>query len=164
MADTTAEPVEAPEEKKGPSKLVLIGGVVGVLVLVAAAWMLFLKPAPDPAAQAAAEAEAAAAADADGEIVPVATDETFNLAGPDAHFAQMTLSAVLTADALVADVEPKLPLLRDAVVTVLIGTDAAGLRTPEGVEQLRRDLGAAADGIWPDGEVKRILVEGVIVQ
>jgi flagellar basal body-associated protein FliL len=163
MADTDTDTVTETVEKKGRSKLLLIGGAVGLLLVLGAVYMFVLAPGDDPEAAAAAAAEEAAAAAADGDIVEVA-NFTASLQGPDPHFAKLGFSAVLSTTALADDVTARFPLLQDAALMVLARTSADDLRTAAGGEQLRADLTAEAQQIWPDGEILRIVLTELVVQ
>lgn len=166
MADTMTAPEQAattaPRRRVPRWLLALL-----VLLLVggggAAAWFLVLAPDTDPDADVAAPGVVEDAAPVDGAIVEV-TNFTASLAGPEAHFAKVGFAVVLREDAVAETVSPRFPLLRDEALSVLARTEAAGLRSAEGQDRLRADLSAAAQQVWPDGEVLRVVLTELVVQ
>lgn len=100
---------------------------------------------------------------AEGVIVDVA-EMTANLAGPEVHYVRFGFAAVLSAGIAPADVEGRFALLRDAALSEIGTLSAQHLRTPEGVEELRSRLTARAGGIYPDGQVLRIVLTELVVQ
>jgi flagellar protein FliL len=151
-----AAPTEA--AKGGKKKLILIlavvlvlggGGGVGAMLLLGG--------------DAEAEEVAEEAPPEEGLVAPVA-EMTANLAGPTTAFARVQFSAVLTADAKLADVEPKFPLLKDAAISELSTFQADHLRTTQGMEDLRVRLAERAAEIYPDGQVLRIILTELLVQ
>lgn len=155
MAAATVAAVPA-EDAAGSKKKLVIGAVLAV-VLGAAAYMFLLG------GSGAADASQEPMAPEEGAVVTVG-QMTTSLAGPGTHFVRVELGAVLNATATEADVEAAFPLLRDAALTVLMGFDADTLRSVAGAETLRTELTAAAQGIWEDDEVLRIVLTDLLVQ
>lgn len=150
---TATATVEAPPAS-GKRRLLLIGVVLLLLVGGGAAFMFL-------GGEAGAEVEEEAPVE--GAIVPIA-EMTASLAGPQVHFAKLSLAAVLSDQADAALVEERMPLLKDAAITELSTMDAAHLRTTEGMEELRTRLTERATGIYVEGEVLRVILTELIVQ
>lgn len=163
MPDT----MTAPEQAPAPTKRRVPRWLLALLVLLvvggggAAAWFLLLAPDADPDAAVTEVVEDAAPVD--GAIVEV-TNFTASLAGPEAHFAKVGFAVVLREDAVADVVSPRFALLRDEALSVLARTDATALRSAEGQDRLRADLSAAAQQVWPDGEVLRVVLTELVVQ
>lgn len=161
MAKTKTAPAPAEEATEAPArskkKLLLIAVAVGLL-LGAAAYFLVLKPSPDEAG--AAEVPAAVE---EGEIVDVA-ELTVNVKSAEIHYARVGFAVVLSADATADVVTPDLPLLKDAAISEISRFTPEQLRTPEGGDALRDALTARAQQLWPDGEVRRVVLTSLIVQ
>ncbi len=58
----------------------------------------------------------------------------------------------------------KVPLMRDATLTVMTDFDSEELQTAKGMERLRQELSDAIVEIFPDGEVIRAVLTELIVQ
>jgi flagellar basal body-associated protein FliL len=58
----------------------------------------------------------------------------------------------------------KLPLVRDAALSIMTGFGSAELQTQEGMDRLRGEMTDAAVELFPDGEVIRIVLTELIVQ
>lgn len=99
----------------------------------------------------------------DGPVVEVA-QMTANLAGSQVHYVRFGFAAVLRDGAVAADVEGRFPLLKDAALTEVQTLSAEVLRTPEGIEELRRRLTDRASGVYPDGQVLRVVLTELVVQ
>lgn len=99
----------------------------------------------------------------DGEIVPVG-DMTTGLAGDDPRYVRVSMSLVLSEETSSGDVEGRIPLLRDRALDVLMSTDSAALQTADGADTLRADLTAAAQQVYDDGEVLRVVLTDLLVQ
>src|SRR5690606_13172217 len=123
---------------------------------------------------------------AEGEVVEVGV-LTVTLAGAGSNYARVGLAVVL-AEGLGPDaVSGRLPLVKDAAISVLAGKtpddpihrdDPEGsppaisvlagktpddFRTPDALARLRRQLTDIAREIYPDGEVLRVVLTEAIV-
>lgn len=153
--EAEAEGEEAPP-RRGRRRL-LLAALLAVLLGGGAAWML--TGPEDPAAGedgAAAEVE-------EGEILDVGTLTT-NLTGNPPRYARVGVALVLAADATASEVQPDLPLVKDAVITQVSGHVAADLQGQEGVATLRDGLTAAVDDLFDDGQVVRVVLTELLVQ
>jgi flagellar basal body-associated protein FliL len=152
--ETTQEP-EKKKKKKGKAKLFVI---VALVVVVGAGAYLFLFSG------SGGSEEAVAAEPVEGVVVDGAT-MTVALNGEDeTHFVRVSFALVLVEGADSALVGNRIQLLQDAALTLIAGYTAESLRTPEGLDTMRADLSAAAQEVYPDGEVMRVVLTEVIVQ
>jgi flagellar protein FliL len=152
MSATMAEDAELVEEPRGRRKLVLVLLVV-VLAAAGGGWW-FLGPA-------AADDEPPA--DVDGEIVAV-PPMTTTVGRSSLHHARVSLAIVLTVDADPLEVEPRLPLLQDALLREMAGLTAEELRSAEGSDALRARLSVAARELWGEEVVRRVILTELLVQ
>lgn len=154
MSATTVPTDAAASAPAGRKRTLLL--VVGALVAAAAVWWFVLAP----------DAEAAPTTDEnveEGSIV--ALEPLTTTTGTDApHHARVGIAVVLTADGDEAEVTARSPLLHDALLRHLAATDADRLRSSEGSDALRAELSAAAQEIWPDGDVARVVLTELLVQ
>ncbi len=151
-----------PEEGKG-SKLKLIIAAAVVLAVAAVGAFMFLGGGGEEAADEAMEPVPMEMSSTEGEVVEVAT-MTVNLAGEQLRYAQVGFAVVLSMEADSSLVEGRFPLLQDAALTELSQFEPDELRTTEGMERLRAVLTARAAELWPDGEVLRVVLTGLLVQ
>jgi flagellar FliL protein len=175
-----------PAKKKNP-KLLVLGGVVAALLIVAGAagWFLTRPKAEDGAP--AADAKGAAAKGEKGEKgdkaakgkdkdkkaegkKPVFVDLdmiTVNLKDPE-KFLQIKLTFQLRNPDAVEPLKELMPMLRNAVIPVLGAQDAAELMTPEGKEKLAAQVVDAANKALAPTEVAdaidTVLITHMIIQ
>lgn len=145
---------DAKSEGKGrPAKLLLAVAIVAVLLVGGGGWWFVgSSSADEPAVE-----------EVDGEIVtlePLTT--TVGEASP--HHARVTLAVVLTQDAEPSVIEPRVALLKDALLREIARVDAEQLRSAEGSDGLRQRLSAEAQAIWGDQVVRRVLLTELLVQ
>lgn len=99
---------------------------------------------------------------AEGEVVEVGV-LTVSLAGAGSNHARVGLAVVL-AEGLGPDaVSGRLPLVKDAAISVLAGKTPDDFRTPDALARLRGQLTDIAREIYPDGEVLRVVLTEAIV-
>jgi flagellar FliL protein len=151
------EQVEEPTEKTGgKKKLVMI--VVPIVVVIAGAAGIFLR-----GGETAEAAVPTTVPVVEGDVIEVDT-MTVNLVGEEGRYARVGFAVVLDATAESGAVGVKVPLMRDATLTVMTGFDSTELQTAEGMERLRHELSDAIVAIFPDGEVIRAVLTELIVQ
>ncbi len=150
---------EAVTERRSRKKLVI--GLVLLLVLggVAAAALTGMLPGTGVDGDVAA----APAPPVEGAVVDVA-DMTASVGGDQPGYVRFGFAAVLVQDADQAAVSSRFALLKDAALTEISQTSLSALRTPEGIDALRAALTARAHGIYPDGEVLRIVLTDLLIQ
>lgn len=149
-----AEEQAAPAKSK--KKLIMI--VVGVLVLGGAAYMFL--------GGGGGEVEASVTTTTvivEGPVLE-ADQMTVNLAGEDMRYARIKFAVVLPEGGDTAAVGERFPVLKDAVLGVVSGYSADQLLGPSSLDDLRAEFTTAAQDVWPDGEVLRVVITEVLVQ
>jgi flagellar FliL protein len=142
--------------KGGKKKLVMI--VVPIIVVIGTGAGFFLRGSDT--AEAAVPTTLPVV---EGEVIEVDT-MTVNLVGEEGRYARVGFAVVLDSTAESGAVGMKVPLMRDATLTVMTGFDSAELQTAAGMERLRHELSDAIVAIFPDGEVIRAVLTELIVQ
>jgi flagellar FliL protein len=150
------EQTEETPESGGKKKLVMIA--VPVVIVIAAAAGFFLRGGDT--AEAAVPTTVPVV---EGEVIEVDT-MTVNLVGEEGRYARVGFAVVLDSTAESGAVGMKVPLMRDATLTVMTGFNSTELQTAEGMERLRHELSDAIVAIFPDGEVIRAVLTELIVQ
>ncbi len=157
MSDEQSEQTEeTPEKTGGKKKLVMI--VVPVIVVLAGLAGFFLR-----GGETAEAAVPTTIPVIEGDVIEVDT-MTVNLIGEEGRYARIGFAVVLDSTADSGAVGKKMPLMRDATLTVMTEFDSAELQTAEGMERLRHELSDAVVTIFPDGEVIRAVLTELIVQ
>jgi len=149
------------EASKGGLKGKLIPVVVVVVAVVAAQQLGFIGGGSPEVEPTATETEEVV-------VLPGASVEvaqmTVNLASEDLRYARIGFGLELAAGTDAALLEPKYNLLKDALITIAIGMSPELLRTAAGQQDLRDQLTAKAQEIFPDGEVLRVILTDLVVQ
>jgi flagellar basal body-associated protein FliL len=128
-----------------------LAGAALVLALAAGWWLLgTADAAEDPTAH-------------DGEIVELPAMTT-TVGERGIQHARVGLAIVLTEDADPGEIEPRQPLLQDALLRELARLDADEVRSSEGSDLLRERLSEQAQDIWGDDVVRRVLLTELMVQ
>lgn len=151
---TEEAPVEG-EEKPGGGKKKLLLIVLPLLLAGGGAAYFFLGMSGDEA-----PTDTTIAPVVEGEVVPVDT-MTVNL--PDDHYAKVGFALVLDSMADPASIEPKLPIVKDAALSILTRFDAQELSTSDGMERLRDELSDFTSKEF-DGDVLRVVLTELLVQ
>jgi flagellar FliL protein len=154
--ETEQESTDGEKPKRGLKKIIMI--VVPVLALAGGGYFFFLG--------GGGEAEAAPSttlAVVEGEVIQADT-LTVNLVGEEGRYAKVGFAMVLVQGANQTLVAGKLPLVRDAALSIMTGFGSAELQTQEGMDRLRGEMTDAAVELFPDGEVIRIVLTELIVQ
>lgn len=159
MAEMAAPAALAAEQKGGKGKLLAIVALVVVLAGGAAAYVFM----GSSGGEAAAEAPAEPVAPVEGAVIDVTT-MTVNLGGGAQQYARVGFAVVLNETAEASVVEGRFALLKDAALTRISTYTAEQLLSPVGMSSLRDDLTAAAQEVWPEGEVLRVALTELIVQ
>lgn len=132
--------------------------VLPALVLAAGAAVILFGGTPDVAASAPA-----VLSDEEGPVIEVDT-LTVNLIGEEGRYARIGFAVVLSVEADRAVVGAKVPLMRDAALTVMTDYSADELQTAAGIDSLRTDLSRAMGDLFPDGAVIRAVLTELVVQ
>lgn len=147
---------ETAEKTGGKKKLIMI--VVPVIVVIAGAAGFFLR-----GGDTAEAAVPTTVPIVEGDVIEVDT-MTVNLIGEEGRYARVGFAVVLDSTADSGAVGKKMPLMRDATLTVMTDFDSTELQTADGMERLREELSDAVVAIFPDGEVIRAVLTELIVQ
>lgn len=153
MSATLADVAVAPEATTKKSKLPLV--LVLVVLLLgggAAAWFLLGGDGDDAPAEAV-----------DGAIVPL-EPLTTTLGEAGLRHARISVALVLADGESPSVVAPKQALLLDAVLREVARMDGDHLRSAEGSDQLRERLSGAAQDIWGEEVVRRVVLTELLVQ
>jgi flagellar FliL protein len=158
---------EKTPEGKGKSfkKLILLG--LAVVVLAGGgfyAWKSGLLPG---SANDKKKAHAATPAPPKVEIGPIRSMDTFilNLADPSGkRYLKVKMDLELSDDKLMAEIDKRLPQLRDAVLSTLSGKTFEDVAGVEGKMQLRAEMMAMLNQYLKSGKVKNIYFTEFIVQ
>lgn len=165
---------ETKEEAKGGGSKTLIFALVGVLLLAAVGAGAYFVGASRGAASAAAPvdpavaAAATAAAEAEaGNLGPLVELKDFIvniLDEQETRYLKASVTLELTSPETAAEVEQRMPQVRDAVI-LLIGSKTFGeLGDLQGKLQLRAELGAQINNFLKLGKVKNIYFTDFVVQ
>lgn len=146
--------------KAGGGKKKKIIAAAAALVLFATGGFVGTKLL-NPAEAAAADEPVAEATVEEGAVVEVAT-MTASLG--QGHLARVGFAVVQSTDAVQEVVAGRFPLLKDAAIDEIASSDPAQLATPEGVDDLRARLTTRAAGLYPDGDVLRVVLTELVVQ
>jgi flagellar basal body-associated protein FliL len=132
---------------------------VGGVLLLAVGYFVFLG--------GGGEADDAAAPTTtvvvDGPVIE-AEQMTINLADEDPRYARLKFAVVLPEGGDAAAVGERFPMLKDAVLDVVVRYTAEDMRSADILETLRGEFSAKARNVWPDGEVLRVLITELLVQ
>lgn len=153
IAPAPSDAIEPTSGRKGRRRLLLIVLLLAV-VAGAAAWFV-VGPG--------AGAEAAADEVVEGTVVPLPPLTTTTGTAAPSH-ARVALGLVLVEGADEAVVTARTPLLQDALLREIAEVDGDRLRSAAGSDELRQNLTAHAQAIWPDGEVLRVVLTELLVQ
>jgi flagellar basal body-associated protein FliL len=143
---------EEEEATGGRSRKLLVVIAVVFLGLAGGGWW-FLGPA------SAEEAPA----DVDGEIVALPALTT-TLGQASLHHARVSLAVVLVEGADAEVITLRTALLQDRLLQEVATMNADQVRSPDGSEQLRTRLSAAAKEIWGEEVVRRVVLTELLVQ
>ena len=158
MSDEQPEATEETQEKKSGGKKKLIMIVLPIVVVLAGAAGFFLRGGDT--AEAAVPTTIPVV---EGDVIEVDT-MTVNLIGEEGRYARVGFAVVLDSTADSGAVGKKMPLMRDATLTVMTDFDSIELQTAAGMERLRQELSNAVVALFPDGEVIRAVLTELIVQ
>ena len=152
-----AEEAVAEEAKKGKGKL--IGIVGGVVVLLGVVYFMFLGGG-------GGDAEAGVTTTTipvEGAVIE-ADQMTVTLTDNPVRYARITFAVVLPEGGDSAVVGERMPLLKDGVLVVVAGMNAADLVGTQALASLRESLTEKALEIYTEGEVLRVVLTEVLVQ
>lgn len=148
MSEAVIEPEGRPSRRR---LLLILAGVLLLAVLGGGWWALGMANAAEKAP------------DVDGPIVPL--EPLTTTVGEDGiHHARVAVAIVLTVEADPEEIEPRVPLLQDALLREVSATDADTIRSAEGSNRLRARLSEQARDIWGEEVVRRVVLTELLVQ
>ena len=147
---------QADTPKKSKKKLFMAVGGVAVL---AVGYFMFMGGGGEADETAATTTTVVL----DGPVIE-AEQMTINLADEDPRYARLKFAVVLPAGGDAAAVGEKFPMLKDAVLDVVVGYTAEDMRSADILDTLRSEFTDKAGDVWPDGEVLRVLITELLVQ
>ncbi len=154
MSVTETIPVDGTEldgqKGGGKGKIVLLLVAVLLLSVGGGGWWFFL-----------AEREPAPPGEGEVLVLPALTTTTGN---NTLRHARISLGIVLVEGEDPEALEPKVPILQDALLQEVAEMDADQLRSPAGSDQLRQQLTADAHDIWGEEVVRRVILTELMVQ
>ncbi|MGM0622621.1 MAG: flagellar basal body-associated protein FliL [Campylobacterota bacterium] len=162
------------EEKKGSSKLVLIIiGVLLVLILVIGGVVAMLLLSDDgsqqsPQAQSAQNSGNTQSVSADdlrvGPMFPLETFTVNLLSDSGRRYLKTELNLEMSTPNLQAELNSKMPIIRDTVIGVLSSKTVEEISTRRGKERLKEEIIEQVNTRLQDGYIKRLYFMMFIVQ
>lgn len=149
MSEAVIEPEGRPSSRR--RLLLILAGVLLLAVLGGGWWAFGMANAAEKIP------------DVDGPIVPL--EPLTTTVGEDGiHHARVSVAVVLTVRADPEEIEPRVPLLKDALLKEVSATDADTIRSAEGSDRLRARLSEQARDIWGEEVVRRVVLTELLVQ
>lgn len=155
MAEEEVAVEEEQGEKKGKGKLFII---IGVVVALGGGYFMFGSGGGSEEAGVTTTTEVVEGVVIEGDQMTVV------LADSDTRYARITFGVVLPVAGDSAAVGAKMPLLKDAALSIVSELTADDLKGAAGLDRLRTALTASALEIFTEGEVIRIVLTEVLVQ
>ncbi len=88
-----------------------------------------------------------------------------NLQDRDAdRYLKITIVLDVQDDKIKAELEKRLPQVKDAITTLLFTKTSNDLRTPEGIEELKEEILKRVNAILPIGGVKNVYFTDFVIQ
>jgi len=166
-----AENKDAQQDKgKGKKKLILIvGAVVLVLLIVGgvAGFFLLKKDEPPPEDQNPASKVPVPELDQSPAIGPMVNIEEFivNIISSDtAHYVKASLTVELSNEQVKAEVEQRMPQMRDAVLLLIGNKTFEELQDLQGKKQLKAELISKMNSFLRSGKVTSVYFTNFVVQ
>ena len=167
-----AEKKDAPVEKKGGSKkkLYVIIGAVAIILLIGGgigAWFLLREhPKPQEEHDASQQVPVPALKTA-ANIGPLVNIEEFIvniISGDTAHYVKTSLSVELSSPEAKAEVEQRMPQMRDAIILLISSKTYEELQDLQGKKQLKAELVTRINSFLQNGKVESIYFTNFVVQ
>ena len=162
MADDDVDDEEEEEGGGGKKKIIMI---VGVLAIGGAAYNFVLKPSPPPDELAAAEEEEEMEEDlVEGEIVEL-EEMILNIGDADnPGFLRIGIALVLDEMTMAADFEAESAVAKDVAIQYLSSVSMDQLRSPQGRQLAKDELGMLIRAAYDDEKVVRVLFTALVMQ
>jgi flagellar FliL protein len=182
MAQEKQDKPEKPDKKDGEkaaggakkpafleNKVLLLGGVVVLQAILAIGITQFVivPRLGQSAASAAGEAVEAAEPEEPAEGVLVSLEEiiaSLRTEGSGKNYVRTTISVEVKDEEMAKVIEERLAQLRDAVIMTVSQRTAVELSTPEGTQELRKELLERLGEHIPDGGLLNIYFSDLVVQ
>ncbi len=88
-----------------------------------------------------------------------------NLQDKDAdRYLKVTIVLDVQDEKIKAELEKRLPQVKDAITTLLFTKSSNDLRTPEGIEELKEEILKRVNAILPIGGVKNVYFTDFVIQ
>ena len=167
-----AEKKEEQTEKSGGKKklLIIIGAVVLVLLIgggVGGYFLFFKKEEPPPEEKDPGHKVPVPAINKEAAVGPMVNIEEFivNIISADTpHYVKASLTVELTEEAAKAEVEQRMPQVRDAVLLLIGNKTYDELQDLQGKKQLKAELINKINSFLVTGKVKSIYFTNFVVQ
>ena len=167
-----AEKKEPEIEKSGSKKklFIIIGAVLVVLLIGGGfgTWWFLLREKPvakedkDPAKQVTVPAIGQP-----GAIGPMVNIDEFIvniISGDAAHYVKASLTVEVTNDQVKAEVEQRMPQMRDAILLLISNKTYEELQDLQGKKQLKAELLSTVNSFLQTGQVVSIYFTNFVVQ
>lgn len=168
MADEEKEEKEGGEKPKKSKKMLII--IIAVVLLLvgggAAAYFLLFssKPAPEEDPAAALKRTVPTESMEIGQTYPVATF-IVNLANPlGKRYLKVTMQLELDNPKMTAELDRRMPQLRDAILTILSSKTYEDISTSQGKLRLRSEIVARVNAFLTSGSIRRVYFTEFVVQ
>lgn len=160
-AEAKEEQQAPPPRKRSPAKLLVVGLLALILIGGAAAAAVFiLRGSPEEVAE---ENQA----EAPPEVGPIYELEVFTVNLHDnsgQRYLRVKINLELADPALVADLDARLPVLRDTVLLLLSSLSLADIDSVEDKEALKETIRQRVEQYLRPGSVRRVLFVDFLVQ
>ncbi len=166
-----AEKKEAPAEKAGSKKKLFI--IIGIAVLVLligggiGAWYLLKEKPVDEETKTPAQQIPVPNLKPQSQIGPMVNVDEFIvniISGDAAHYVKASLTFELTNEQVKAEVEQRMPQMRDAVLLLISNKTYEELQDLQGKKQLKAELTTKINSFLQTGQVAAIFFTNFVVQ
>ncbi len=176
MAEEKEEKKEKTTEKKKSHMMLIVLLLLLILVLGggAAGYFLFMAPKAKDAAKAVPQAQVqpntyvpqvrGALA---GPMGPIKDLDTFIVNLTDAQgtrYLKVKMGMELSSDQLSAEIDKKMPQIRDEIITLLSSKSFADVSTVAGKRELKREIISAVNRHLATGQVVRVYFTEFVIQ
>lgn len=159
------------DTKKGSKKklFIIIGIVVFVLVVAGGvgAWFFLKKDSPPPEDQDPGLNVPVPALNKATDIGPMVNIDEFIvniISGDSAHYVKASLTVELTNVEVQAEVEQRMPQMRDSVLLLISNKTYEELQDLQGKKQLKAEILSKINSFLQSGQVKSVYFTNFVVQ
>lgn len=159
------------ESASGGRKKLVVMAVAALAVVGGVYKFVLASPAETPstlsadelAATMSPEEKAAILEPPEGEIVQM-EEMILNLSGPEDTFLKIRLALVLDTETVAEEFEAELPIAQDLAVQYLSSLQPEDLRTTEGKQKAKNELGEGMKAAYKGESVVRVLITALVMQ